>query len=356
MLRTILVGLLVVVAALAAYLLLWPIAIEPVAWTPKENPGKTGPYAANNDLAAATLYDLNGGHGPEDVTVGPDGLIYTGLEDGHVVRLLEDGTVDRVVNTGGRPLGLQFDANDQLIIADGKKGLISVDPYTAEITVLADQFDGAPMLFVDDLDIAQDGSIWFSDASTRYPIEQNQMDFWEGLPTGRLMSYNPFTEVVTLHLDGLRFANGVALGPDDAYVLVNETMGHRVRRLWLTGPKAGTNDMFIEGLPGYPDNLSFNGRDTFWIALVTPRNDTTDGLWENTFQRKVIIRLQNLIGAQNLIDPFGWAVAVNTEGQVVNNLQDSTGKLYTITSVNEIEGTLYVGSLVMPALATLPTP
>ncbi len=356
MLRNVLIGIVGLVAVLAAYLLLWPVGIEPQAWTPKANPGKTGPYAANEALSKATLHDLEGGHGPEDVTVGPDGLIYTGLEDGHVVRLLEDGTVDRVVNTGGRPLGMQFDENGQLIVADGKKGILSIDPYTGEIIVLAATYDGEPMLFVDDLDIAQDGTIWFSDASTRFPIEQNQMDFWEGKPTGRLFSYNPFTEVVTLHLDGLRFANGVAVGPNDEYVLVNETMGHRVRRLWLKGDMAGQDDMFAEGLPGYPDNLSFNGKDTFWIALVTPRNDQTDGLWEDTFTRKVIVRAQNLFGAFDLIEPFGWTIGMDVNGQVVNNLQDPSGHVYTVTSVNEIDGTLYLGSLVMPALATLPAP
>ncbi len=356
MLRTVLLGVVGLVAVAAAYLLLWPTGLEPVAWTPKPNPGTSGVYAANERLTAATLHDLSGGHGPEDVTVGPDGLIYTGLHDGWVVRLLEDGTVDRVADTGGRPLGMQFDANGLLIVADAKKGLISIDPYTSEMTVLAATHDGEPMLFVDDLDIAADGTIWFSDASTRFPIEQNQMDFWEGQPTGRLMSYNPYTELVTLHLDGLRFANGVALGPGDAYVLVNETMGHRVTRLWLTGDKAGTSDTFIDGLPGYPDNISFNGRDRFWIALVTARNDFTDGLWENTFQRTVLVRLQNLIGAQDLIEPYGWTIGTDLQGQVTDNLQDPTGKIYAVTSTNEIDGTLYVGSLVMPALMTLPAP
>ncbi len=356
MLTRALIGILGLIVLLAAYLLLWPLSIDPVAWTPKDNPGKTGPFSANEALGQATLHNLEGGHGPEDVTVGPDGLIYTGLEDGHVVRLLEDGTVDRVVDTGGRPLGMQFDADGQLIVADAKKGLLSIDPYTAEITVLAAQFDGAPMLFVDDLDIAQDGTIWFSDASTRFPIEQNLMDFWEGQPTGRLFSYNPYTEVVSLHLDGLRFANGVALGPDDAYVLVNETMGHRVRRLWLKGDKAGQDDIFIDGLPAYPDNLSYNGDDTFWVALVTPRTQRTDDLWQNVFMRKVLVRAQYLIGAQDLIEPFGWTIGLDTAGRVTKNLQDGSGRIYAVTSVNEIDGRLYVGSLVMPALATLPAP
>ena len=344
------------VLLIAAYLLFWPIGFEPVVWTPKPNPGKTGVFAQNDRLAAATLHDLQGGHGPEDITVGPDGLIYTGLDDGYVVRLLQDDTVDRVVNTGGRPLGMQFDANDQLIVADSEKGLLSIDPYTGEITVLAASYDGKPMMFVDDLDIAEDGTIWFSDASMRYPREQFMMDFFDGKPTGRLFSYNPFTQVVTLHLEGLRFANGVAIGPKDSYVLVNETMGHRIRRLWLKGDRAGQDDMFVDGLPGYPDNLSFNGADKFWVALASPRTEETDGLWEAPFTRKVIVRAQNIFGDFDVIEPYGWVISVGTDGQVIDNLQDSSGAFHTVTSVNEIDGTLHVGSLVMPVLATLPAP
>ena len=43
-------------------------------------------------------------------------------------------------------------------------------------------------------------------------------------------------------LDRLMFANGVALGPGDEYVLVNETLAARITRYWVRGPKAGQSD------------------------------------------------------------------------------------------------------------------
>ena len=109
-LRYIIPGLVVL---LALYLLLWPVPIEPVAWTPPENPGLTGPYGVNNILAQAELYPLAGGHGPEDTALGSDGLIYSGLADGSIVRFSPQngGTIEAIANTGGRPLGLQFHNN-----------------------------------------------------------------------------------------------------------------------------------------------------------------------------------------------------------------------------------------------------
>lgn len=158
-----------VVVVLLLYLLLWPVPIDPVGWTPPENPGLTGPYDVNSVLAEADLYPLAGGYGPEDTELGPDGLIYTGLADGSVVRFSPDngGTPETIVNTGGRPLGLEFDDN-RLYIADAFIGLIYIDNATAasghQIQLATDEVNGEKMIFVDDLDIASNGTVWFTDA------------------------------------------------------------------------------------------------------------------------------------------------------------------------------------------------
>jgi len=124
-LRYVILGLVVL---LLLYLLLWPVPIDPIAWTPPDNPGLIGAYDVNNILAQAELYPLADGYGPEDTTLGPDGLIYTGLADGSIVRFSSDNgdTLKAIANTGGRPLGLEFD-NDRLYIADAFIGLIYID-------------------------------------------------------------------------------------------------------------------------------------------------------------------------------------------------------------------------------------
>ena len=67
-----------------------------------------------------------------------DGRLYTGLQDGRVVRMLADGSgVETFVQTGGRPLGMKFDAGGNLIVADAFRGLLSISPER-KITVLAD--------------------------------------------------------------------------------------------------------------------------------------------------------------------------------------------------------------------------
>jgi sugar lactone lactonase YvrE len=68
--------------------------------------------------------------------------------------------------------------------------------------------------FVDDLDIDQ-RRIWFSDASQRFDYTQVALDFFEGSRTGRLLRYDPKTQTAEVMMEGLFFANGVTLGPDE---------------------------------------------------------------------------------------------------------------------------------------------
>jgi sugar lactone lactonase YvrE len=319
------------------------------------------------------------GLGPEDVTV-KDGYAYSGLADGRVVRVRIDGQtaagpapiqpvipggsaqpistpLEKLAETGGRPLGVQHDPFGNLVVADAKKGLLAITP-TGQVIVVADRYENRPLKFVDDLDIAKDGTIYFTDASQRYGIEEVPIDFLEGQATGRLFSFDPRSGSLQARMSGLAFANGVALGPDEEYVLVNETMAHRITRYWLKGTKAGTQETFVANLPGYPDNISFNGRDLFWVALVGPRNKALEDQMSGTFMRKVLFRLQSIgLLPAPAADPYGCIVAINLQGQVVATLQDPGGRtIKSITSVNEKDGLLYLGSLETDRIATVPVP
>jgi len=57
-----------ILALLAAYLLLWPVAITPAVWTPAPAPELSGPYAQNSQLAGIQRLDSGGGYAPEDVS------------------------------------------------------------------------------------------------------------------------------------------------------------------------------------------------------------------------------------------------------------------------------------------------
>jgi len=333
-----------ILAAALVYLLFAPVPIAPAAWTPPTAPTLTGQYEKNTRLSATQKLSLGEGHKPEDVALDAEGKIYAGFEDGRIMVLQPDGTQPRVfANTGGRPLGLIFDRSGNLIVADAIKGLLSVNK-AGEVKLLAADADGERFSCLNDLDAGADGTIYFTEASHKFPMTQHVNDLLEHQPNGRLLALDPQSQKPRTLLRDLYFANGVAVSPDQTYVLVVETGEYRIRRVWLNGPKMGQSDIFIDNLPGFPDGISSNGNDKFWLALVTPRQALVDRMLPYPFVRKIVARLPKFIqpGPQR----SSFILALDPQGRVVDNLQNDSADCYSqIANVVERNGTLYFGSI-----------
>jgi sugar lactone lactonase YvrE len=341
--------LLALLVVVIAYLLLWPVPIQPVAWTPPQAPALAGDYAPNEKLANLQRWPLDDAHGPEAVAVDADGRVYTGVEDGRILRFSADGRQREIfANLGTRPLGMQFDKDGNLIVCANSKGLLSVGRDGAAQT-LTDSVNGQKFKSTNELDIAADGAVYFTETSTRWPIEQFRNALFEHLPDGRLLAYEPQTRQTRVVLDGLYFANGVAVSPDQSFVLVAETGAYRIRRVWLAGDKKGRNEIFADNLPGFPDNLSATADGRFWVAYPTPRNSQLDMVLPYPFARKMIFRLPAFL--QPKPARYGFVAAYDTAGRVVENLQDPQGRFEQITGVWERAGKLYLSSLSEDAVA-----
>lgn len=347
-------GLAVVFIVSLLYLGFWPAGIDPVAWTPQKAPAMTGIYAPNEKLARVTRIGVGVGIGPEGVAVDTQGRIYAGYLDGRIVRFSPDGkTHELFARTNGRPLGMKFGAGENLYVADAVRGLLELTP-DGRLIVLSSSAEGKAYRFTNDLDIARDGSIYFSDSSTRFGVRDAVADIFEHRGTGRLLRYDPKTKRTRVLLRGLQYANGVALAPDQSYVLVVETASYRVRVYWLTGPGKGKSDIFIDNLPGFPDGISSNGRDTFWLAMFTTRNPTADNLAPRPYLRKMIWRLPKFLHPKP--KRYAFVLGLGADGRITHNMQDPKGRFAPVTTVVEARGRLYLGSLSEPAIGYLPVP
>src|SRR5882724_7688033 len=342
--KRILLILVLIVAGSVLYLLLWPVPIRPAAWTPPQAPALTGPYEKNSKLAGTQRLSLGSGFAPEDVALDAAGNIYAGFDDGRIIRLRLDGTNPEVfANTQGRPLGLVFDKAGNLIVADAIKGLLSITA-DGQVNTLTTESEGVPFLCANDLDVAADGTIYFTDASSKFPLTNFKADILEHQPNGRLLAYDPKTKSTRTILKDLYFANGVAVSPDQSYLLVVETGLYKVRRFRLKGPKQGQSETFIDNLPGFPDGISSNGKDKFWLALVTPRDAVFDKLLPHPFLRKVVARLPKFL--QPAPQRYAFVLGLDANGRVVDNLQDGSANCYAeIANAVERNGVLYFGSI-----------
>lgn len=327
------------------YLAFYPVPVNPAAWTPPPMPKLEGTYQANSKLKIERLFDCQA---CEDVAIDSAGNVYGGSIDGEIIRFNKaSGQTEVFAKTGGRPLGLHFDAAKNLLVADADKGLLSIAP-DGTVTTLDNGKGNPPFNFADDLEIGPDGMIYFSNASSKFGFHDSFLDLWEHQPNGDLMAYDPATKKTKILLDNLYFANGIAVSPDSNFVLVNETNKYHVRRYWLRGQKKGTSDIFIDNLPGFPDGISRGDNGVFWLAIVSPRNADLDGLLNRPGLRKMISRLPASLQAAPA--NYGFVLGLDQNGKVVYNLQDPSGSYAQITSVQEFDGTLYLGTLVEKAV------
>jgi len=73
------------------------------------------------------------------------------------------------------------------------------------------------------------------------------------------------------------------------------------------------------------------------------------------FLRKIIMRLPEALRVSEP-DPVAMVIGLDLNANVVHNLQDHTGHYHTVTSVNEEDGYLWLGSLTQPYVARIAVP
>ncbi|HET6503944.1 MAG TPA: SMP-30/gluconolactonase/LRE family protein [Amycolatopsis sp.] len=281
------------------------------------------------------------GRGPEDVLVDGEGRIYTGVADGRILRISQDGArIDTIADTEGRPLGLEFFGDEGLLVCDAYRGLLVVEPAKGRVRVLADEVLGRRMLLCNNAAVGADGTIYFTDSSSRFPLSRWRDDLIEQTRTGRLLR-RASDGSFDLLADGLAFANGVALAPDESFVAVAESGAYQVRRIGLT---EHTGDLLIGGLPGFPDNISTGSDGLIWVSQASPRVRAL----------ALIHRLPAIARAMVRALPR-WAqpgpgrqvgvLGVGTDGKVVHELSGVIGGFRMLTGVRERGGTVCFGSV-----------
>uniref|UniRef100_A0A1J3HLU4 Protein STRICTOSIDINE SYNTHASE-LIKE 10 n=1 Tax=Noccaea caerulescens TaxID=107243 RepID=A0A1J3HLU4_NOCCA len=325
---------------------------------------------------SAKVINVTGASGPESVAFDPAGEgPYVGVSDGRVLKWRGEslGWTDfaytstnremcvrpfapELEHVCGRPLGLRFDKKTgDLYIADAYFGLLVVGPAGGLAKPLVTEAEGQPFRFTNDLDIDEEEDVvYFTDTSSRFQRRQFLAAVLNLDDTGRLIKYERSSKKVTVVLRGLAFANGVALSKDRSFLLVAETTTCKILRLWLSGPNAGSHDVFVE-LPGFPDNIRRNSNGEFWVAIHSKKGLFAKLSLTQTWFRDLVLRLP--ISGPRLHSlftggrPHATAFKLSESGEVLEVLEDKEGKtLRFISEVEEKDGKLWIGSVLMPFL------
>ena len=326
--------------ALIAYLMLWPVSVDPERWEAPTTDGYVGHFRENSRLSEAQQHPLGQYEGPEDVAWDGGEYLYASMAEGVILRIhLANETQEAWAHTKGRPLGMEFAPNGNLIVADALRGLLSVSPE-GKVTVLTNSAGELPLGFADDVTVARDGKIYVTDASTKFrpadfesPLRASSFDILEHRPNGRIVVYDPATQSTEVLLAGLYFPNGIALANNDTELLFAETSQYRIMKFPLNGDPNAKPIPILENLPGFPDNINPGEEGRYWIGLVSPRNALLDACSSWPSLRRISDRIPKFL--QPKPGHYGHVFAIDSTGKVVRNLQDPSGEISLTTGAIE---------------------
>jgi ribose transport system permease protein len=317
--------------------------------------GSASVWALNNKLRDVTLIGLGRIEAPEDVILDRHDNLYAGSRHGDVIRFFAPDyeRMEVFAHIGGQPLGMAFDRDDNLHVCIGGMGLYRITP-DQKVERVTDETnrsfrsinDDSRLRLADDLDIADDGRIFFSEATTRYEMHEWPVDGLEARGNGRIVCYDPRDGSTRTVLRDLKFPNGIAIASDRQSILFAETWGCCIKRWWFDGPKTGQVETVIANLPGYPDNINLASDGNYWLALVGMRCPAYDLAMRMPGFRK---RMAKRVPVDEWLFPninTGCVLKFNEAGEVLESLWDLGGENHPmITSMREHRGHLYLGGI-----------
>lgn len=243
----------------------------------------------------------------EDGVVLPDGRLLVGDWDHGLVTLSADGVRQRFGDLAaagftarpapghGSPNGIAYKPDGRhVLIADIVAGAIyRADIATRNVSRIYDHPYGVNTAVRD-----SSGAIWFTQ-STENPegagSESRMFAALEGLSDGAVFRIAPDqvgrpNPVAELKLNGLRFANGIAIDEGRGQIYVAETMANRILALPVdfgTGV-VGAQRVLSEIMT--PDNLELDGSGDLWVVspignevlIVDPRSGATRSVFQPT--------------------------------------------------------------------------
>lgn len=316
----------------------------------------SGPFKVNDRLSDVDVIALGEVESPEDVILDEDDFLYSGNRHGDIIRYFppEYKKHEIYAHIGGAPLGMSFDKDQNLLVCVGGMGLYKVSKADRQVSLVTDEtnrsyfsiVDDSRLRLADDLDVAPDGKIYFSEATVRYEMHDWPVDAVESRGNGRIICYDPATNRTRTVLRNLVFPNGVCTAHDGKSILFAESWGCRINRFWLEGPKKGTHEVVVDKLPGYPDNINRASDGTYWVAIMGMRSPALDlALRMPTFRR----RMSRRIASDQWLFPnlnIGCVARFDDQGEIIESLWDRSASNHPmITSMREHKGWLYLGGI-----------
>ena len=331
------------------YLLLMPVKADPQVWQP--NPAQV--LTAENHPPATRLL-VEQLQGPAKLVPHFQGKLATGLRDGRIVVFdPASGVVKPKGSIAGRPRGLQTSSSSGFVVAEPDRGVLGARKH--RVPVVSNGPDDSPVRQALDVAIDPQGLLWFVDASARWSAAQAWPALVEHAADGRLLRFDDRERHTDVALGDLAFPAGLALSHAGDALLISELAAHRIRRYWLSGPRAGQSEVLVDGLPGYPAHISHTADGRYWVALMGPRLAALEAAAQRPWLARMLLRLPAWLRPQ--LKPRLLAVAIDDQGRILQTIDQPAGGGHApITSVIEHDSQLLFASPWADGVRVMPKP
>lgn len=205
---------------------------------------------------------------PEAPVLLPDGswlVVEMGPEKGSITHISADGKTLRVIAKTGRPNGLAVDKQGFIWVAESTNppSLLKVS-MDGDVEVFLKGYRDVPFLFPNDLAFGPDGALYMTDSGVGFNdlVRDGKLraDYMDIKTDGSVFRIEVDTKTIEKIDSGLKFANGIAFGPDNTLYVDEMFTGKVYRYRWEDGEVTGKREFFGSVFDGERPKV-FNGPD-----------------------------------------------------------------------------------------------
>lgn len=210
-------------------------------------------------LVDGTLGELRLDH-PECVTIGPDGAVWCGGEQGQIYRVERDGSgLREVARTGGFSLGIAFGPDGHLYVCDlATASVLRLEVSTGEFVTFATGTADRPFVTPNFPAFDAEGRLYVSDSGA------------QGVTGPGIYRFTPDGSGELWHSGPLNFANGLAFSPDGGALFVAETFAEKITRIAIEADGSAGEATTLAKVEALPDGVAAAPDGTVYVGCYEP--------------------------------------------------------------------------------------
>jgi gluconolactonase len=202
-------------------------------------------------------------------------LVWSDIPNDRMLRWDETtGTVGVFRAPAGYTNGHTVDREGRLVSCEHGARRVTRTEHDGSITVIADRFEGKRLNSPNDVVVASDGSVWFTDPT--YGIDSDYEGYRVESEIGASNVYrvDPMTGACAVAADDFVRPNGLAFSPDERRLYVSDTGmthvpdGPRHIRAFDVGPGGALSggEIFATCTEGMFDGFRFDEEGRLWVG------------------------------------------------------------------------------------------